>query len=248
MAIVGDLVILDGTATEIVNNQIADTATVTVSTLGMFHLGVNSDTIGTLQSVGGLVDIGTGRLTTQTTSFDANSTVKFDLTPSSPNSPLMNANSAAVGGTLQLTLTGSLSVGTQVTLIHNAGSAATTGQFTNAPEGSFLNIAGTTFQITYHGGTSTRDVVLTVVPIVNGQISGIVFTDTNGDGMSTGDTGVDGVTVQLDLGADGTVDQTTMTAGGGLYSFGSLVPGTYRVRILLPGARCKRPRIRPIST
>ena len=62
-------------------------------------------------------------------------------------------------------------------------------------------------------------------------ISGQAFKDLNGDGVKdAGEPGIDGVTITLDRGADGTVDATTTTSGGGLYSFSGLGPGTYRIR------------------
>src|SRR5207248_557922 len=65
-------------------------------------------------------------------------------------------------------------------------------------------------------------------------ISGRVFTDTNGNGtQDTGETGIAGATVQLDLNLDGTADLTTTTNAAGDFSFTGLSPGTYRVRVTL---------------
>ena len=67
-AIPGNLTIGDGTGTDIVrlmtNNQIADSATVTVNSSGQLLVnGTASDTIGSLNLTGGLVNTGTGTLT-----------------------------------------------------------------------------------------------------------------------------------------------------------------------------------------
>ena len=62
-----------------------------------------------------------------------------------------------------------------------------------------------------------------------------MFTDVNGNGQNDGDPGRNGVTVQLDIGADGSVDQTTTTANGGLYSFSDLPAGRFRIRMFAPG-------------
>ncbi len=67
-AIPGNLTIGDGTGTDIVrlmtNNQIADSATVTVNSSGQLLVnGTASDTIGSLNLTGGLVNTGSGTLT-----------------------------------------------------------------------------------------------------------------------------------------------------------------------------------------
>lgn len=69
-------------------------------------------------------------------------------------------------------------------------------------------------------------------------ISGQAFDDLNGDGVrDAGEPGLAGVTMQLDIGANGTVDQTTTTSGSGTYSFAGLSPGTCRVRQVVPTGR-----------
>ena len=66
------------------------------------------------------------------------------------------------------------------------------------------------------------------------DISGQVFDDLNGDGVKDpGEPALAGWTIQLDAGADGSVDQTTTTAVDGTYVFMGLGPGTYRVREVL---------------
>ncbi|MEI6175856.1 MAG: SdrD B-like domain-containing protein [Verrucomicrobiota bacterium] len=57
-----------------------------------------------------------------------------------------------------------------------------------------------------------------------------VWNDINANGVQDGgETGIDGVTVTLYNAAGNTVERTTTTAGGGLYSFDSLLGGTYYV-------------------
>jgi hypothetical protein len=59
-----------------------------------------------------------------------------------------------------------------------------------------------------------------------------VWYDNDADGVQdTGETGINGVTVQL-LNSGGTVVATTTTSGDGNYSFNDLVAGTYTVRIV----------------
>lgn len=63
-----------------------------------------------------------------------------------------------------------------------------------------------------------------------------VWTDGNQDGVQgdpTFDVGRDGVSVEL-LDAGGLVVDTTVTAGGGLYAFSDVAPGTYSVRVTPP--------------
>jgi predicted extracellular nuclease len=66
-------------------------------------------------------------------------------------------------------------------------------------------------------------------------ISGQVFNDLDGDGLKdAGEPGLQGVTIQLDLDADGGVDATTATDANGNYSFQNLGPGVYRIREVPP--------------
>lgn len=80
--------------------------------------------------------------------------------------------------------------------------------------------------------------VFAAVKAISGGISGTVFHDSNYDGVqNSGETGLPGVTVFLDLNHDGTLDpqdpQTT-TDGSGNYSFVNLAPGIYVVREVVP--------------
>ncbi len=68
------------------------------------------------------------------------------------------------------------------------------------------------------------------------SIGDFVWTDLDADGVQDGgEVGLDGVTVNLLDGVGATV-ASTVTAGGGVYSFSALIPGDYRVEfIALPG-------------
>lgn len=62
-------------------------------------------------------------------------------------------------------------------------------------------------------------------------LSGLAFEDQDGDGFKQpGEVGVGGWVIELDRGANGSVDATTTTAADGSYSFSDLGVGTYRLR------------------
>jgi uncharacterized repeat protein (TIGR03803 family) len=66
------------------------------------------------------------------------------------------------GAVLQVTLGYTPSVGQQFTLIQNGSGSPVTGTFTGYAEGSLVTVGNVVFQITYQGGSSGQDVVLTV--------------------------------------------------------------------------------------
>ena len=70
------------------------------------------------------------------------------------------------------------------------------------------------------------------------MLSGTVFNDTNHDGrMEAGETGRAGVKVFLDQNNDGIPDhgeKSVLTDSKGQFSFGALVAGTYRLRVVVP--------------
>ncbi len=60
--------------------------------------------------------------------------------------------------------------------------------------------------------------------------TGVVFNDVNGNGVrDNGEVGIGGITVRLDRGNDGVIDNTALTDGNGVYSFPTLGPGSYRI-------------------
>ncbi len=69
-------------------------------------------------------------------------------------------------------------------------------------------------------------------------LGNLVWGDRNNNGLfDAGESGIDGVTVQL-LSSGGTPLASTTTAGGGLYLFSGLVAGDYIVRITPPAGYC----------
>jgi hypothetical protein len=67
------------------------------------------------------------------------------------------------GSSLQVNLGFTPAVGTSFTIIRNTSGTAVVGTFNNLPEGSKFTVNGITFKITYKGGTSGHDVVITRV-------------------------------------------------------------------------------------
>ncbi len=73
------------------------------------------------------------------------------------------------------------------------------------------------------GGSGATSIQLSPAAIIAGSISGIKFNDVNGNGiLDAGESGIDGVTIYLDLNHNGVFDGTDVsdvTAAGGLYAF-----------------------------
>ena len=87
-------------------------------------------------------------------------------------------------------------------------------------------------------GTNTTATGYLFGELPTSSLAGTVYRDLNNNGaINGGETGIDGVTVTLtgsnDLGAITPIVVTT--SGGGLYSFGSLRPGTYTITETQPG-------------
>jgi hypothetical protein len=77
----------------------------------------------------------------------------------------------------------------------------------------------------------------TGAPCASGGTCGIVYTDTNGDGIyGTGDTPIEGITVTACILCNGTDNITTTTDLNGDYQFPpqALPPGTYTFSVLIP--------------
>lgn len=84
-------------------------------------------------------------------------------------------------------------------------------------------------------GTSSPEVRQLEDRSVPATLSGIVYADINGNSIhDAGEPGMTGVTVQLDLGADGKVDATTVSGAGGVYALANVPDGTHNVVIVPP--------------
>ena len=80
---------------------------------------------------------------------------------------------------------------------------------------------------------STEDVDAGLVTGV--EIGDFVWEDVNGDGLQTGELGLDGIDVNLRTSGGAVILASTVTTGGGQYSF-FVDPGDYLVEVVLPGA------------
>ncbi|GEP41717.1 hypothetical protein BGE01nite_10080 [Brevifollis gellanilyticus] len=103
------------------------------------------------------------------------------------------------------------------------------------PAGYFSVTTNTVSPVVVNAGAATSNI--NFVDEQAGSITGFVRADTNND--DTGDVGLNGVTLTLkdssgndidsDSGTAGVQPTTTTTNASGAYTFGNLVPGTYRV-------------------
>ncbi len=66
-------------------------------------------------------------------------------------------------------------------------------------------------------------------------LSGTKFNDVNGDGVRDDDeTGIENVTINLDLNSDGSIDRTTTTDASGAYQFADVGPGQHTITEVVP--------------
>ncbi len=71
------------------------------------------------------------------------------------------------------------------------------------------------------------------LPILT-TISGKKFNDLDGNGQDNGDPGRGGVTIQLDLDNNGSIDRETMTAADGTFQFTQVPTGTHAINEIVP--------------
>ncbi len=102
-------------------------------------------------------------------------------------------------------------------------------QFT-APAGYQFSTASTDTVTVTSGSSGTENAGL----FEQTSVTGIVFTDSNADGVQeAGETGLAGVTVNL-LSSGGSVIATTTTGSNGSYSFTGMTPGSDTIQIVAP--------------
>jgi hypothetical protein len=93
------------------------------------------------------------------------------------------------------------------------------------------------FTITLAAGQSaTAKNFGVITPVAGGTISGSLFNDVNGNGVDNNEAGLSGWTIYNDANNNGKLDAGELnatTVAGGNYSFSGLLPGNYKIRVLL---------------
>jgi trimeric autotransporter adhesin len=154
-------------------------------------------TVGNVSSVGGTISPGDGGspvvLNTGSLTLDPNSTFVTELDGTSPGNGATGYDQVVAGGAVSLdgaTLDASLgtnyvpTVGSQYTIISNT-SGPISGTFAGLTEGSTVDISGFDFSISYKGGSSSEDVVLTALPFpTTTSISATASTSTYGQSVT----------------------------------------------------------------
>ncbi len=130
-----------------------------------------SGTVGSVVSTGGIVAPADAPNVLHTGSFslDGNSTYTVQLDGTSAGGvngydQVIASGAVSLGGaTLSATVGGSYTptLGDQLTIIQNNGGLDVSGAFSGLPEGAKITIGGYDFEISYRGGLSQQDVVLT---------------------------------------------------------------------------------------
>ena len=129
-------------------------------------------TVGNATSTGGTIRPGDspGILNTGSLTLDSNSTFLAELDGTTPGNGTTGYDQVVASGPINLggaNLSASIGggytpmAGDQLTIIHNTSGSAIIGGFAGLAEGSGVMISGSLFRITYQGGSSHQDVVLT---------------------------------------------------------------------------------------
>jgi autotransporter-associated beta strand protein len=142
-------------------------------------------TVGPVTSSGGILSPGDspGILHSGSVTLDANSTFTVSLngtTAGTGYSQLVASGAIRLGGaTLQATLGYTPTVGDQLTILKNNSGAPVVGTFAGLPEGSIIVLGTYSFRLSYQGGLSGQDIVLTnVVPtttVVGSNVNPLVY-------------------------------------------------------------------------
>ena len=111
---------------------------------------------------------GPGMMHTNSLYLSSGNTLQIDLQGTNPATGYdqivvcTSGNVNLASATLALTSTFTPASGTVFTIVDNQGSASIIGTFNNLAEGAFISLNGSTYQISYVGGTGSNDVTLTV--------------------------------------------------------------------------------------
>ncbi len=149
-----------------------------------------SGTVGNVIATGGTVAPADAPniLTTGSFSLDSNSTFTVQLDGDTPGGAsgydqVVASGAVSLGGaTLGATLGGSYTPapGDQLTIIENNSGSAVSGVFDGLSQGAVIPLGGYDFRISYQGGVSGHDVVLTAVEATTTQVSTSPQTSTYG--------------------------------------------------------------------
>jgi hypothetical protein len=176
---------------------------------------------------------------------------RFKVFAKSPSNPITTPTPIiGVAGNMEVSNTYNPGSSNNIGVIHGVGfrplyTAPYTATFDVSPTGlSYADVQNHTLVMGYYNndtaGTTpftlngiTMDVTYDPTPCAY-SIGNRVWNDANNNGLrEVGETGVDGVQVEL-LDNTNAVELTTTTANGGYYCFNGRAPGTYRVRITAP--------------
>ena len=130
--------------------------------------------------------------------------------------------------------------GTKFDILSNTGSSSISGNFTGLPESATFTMQGVQYSITYKGGASTRDVVLTTLVTTNastttltdngptpsllGQAVGFTVA-VNGSGATTGDT----VLLEDASNGNAVLGSSTLSSGSATFSAPFATIGTHNL-------------------
>ncbi|WP_373651232.1 hypothetical protein [Schlesneria sp. DSM 10557] len=148
------------------SERINNSSSVDVGTAATLNLQNFSETVASVSGSGSLV-LGTSLLDTTSLSLNGDATLHVVINGLAPGTGYSQIEASGpvslADASLDLDLGTSLTVGDKFTLLSNTGSSAIIGTFKNLPEGATFHVAATTFSISYTGGNSGHDIVLTVV-------------------------------------------------------------------------------------
>ena len=162
----GTINLVDGLFVSGGTDRIRDISSLVVGLDATFDLQGHAETLANLTNNGSLI-LGPALVDTGALSMTGDATLNVVINGSVPGisySQIESSGPVTLGqATLNLSLGTSLIVGAQFTLLDNTGSAPIVGTFKNLAEGATFHDAATTFSISYVGGASGNDIVLTVI-------------------------------------------------------------------------------------
>ena len=162
----GTINLVDGLFVSGGTDRIRDISSLVVGLDATFNLQGHAETLANLTNNGSLI-LGPALVDSAALSMTGDATFNVvinGLVPGISYSQLESSGPVTLGqATLNLSLGTSLIVGAQFTLLDNTGSAPIVGTFKNLAEGATFHDAATTFSISYVGGASGNDIVLTVI-------------------------------------------------------------------------------------